>query len=164
MSKGMKGDGNGVATPDAANAGAPVVLQVERLTTVFDLGGLEAPAVRAVSFEIRAGEALALVGESGSGKSVTALSLLGLVRPPGRITDGSILDRVPSWEARLGDNVRGVLPSGDGDAPDGPLARFPQFRTVGENIGALTRLTPTQANMLAELAGWGVLESGDTLV
>ena len=72
-------------------------------------------------------------------------------------------DRVPSWEARLGDNVRGVLLSGDGDAPDGPLARFPQFRTVGENIGALTRLTPTQANMLAELAGWGVLESGDTL-
>ena len=91
MSKGMKGDGNGVATPGAANAGAPVVLQVERLTTVFDLGGREAPAVRAVSFEIRAGEALALVGESGSGKSVTALSLLGLVRPPGRITDGSIL-------------------------------------------------------------------------
>ena len=64
-------------------------------------------------------------------------------------------DRVPSWEARLGDNVRGVLPSGDGDAPDGPLARFPQFRTVGENIGALTRLTPTQANMLAELTGLG---------
>jgi peptide/nickel transport system ATP-binding protein len=69
----------------------PVLLQVTSLTTVFDLGDREAAAVRAVSFEIRVGESLALVGESGSGKSFTALSLLGLVRPPGRITGGSIL-------------------------------------------------------------------------
>ncbi len=68
-----------------------MVLQVDRLTTVFDLGGREAPAVRAVSFAIRAGESLALVGESGSGKSVTALSLLRLIHPPGRISGGSIL-------------------------------------------------------------------------
>ena len=68
-----------------------MLLQVTRLTTVFDLGDREAAAVCAVSFLIRAGETLALVGESGSGKSVTALSLLGLVRPPGRITGGSIL-------------------------------------------------------------------------
>ena len=81
-----------MATRDPAGAaGAPVLLQVTRLTTVFDLGDQEAAAVRAVSFAIRAGETLALVGESGSGKSVTALSLLGLVRPPGRITGGSIL-------------------------------------------------------------------------
>ena len=69
----------------------PLLLQVKGLTTVFDLGDREAAAVRAVSFVIRVGETLALVGESGSGKSVTALSLLGLVRPPGRTTGGSIL-------------------------------------------------------------------------
>ena len=72
-------------------AAGPILLQVTCLTTVFDLGDREAAAVRAVSFTIRAGETLALVGESGSGKSVTALSVLGLVRPPGRITGGSIL-------------------------------------------------------------------------
>ena len=76
---------------DPPATGAPVVLQVDRLTTVFDLGGREAPAVRSVSFVIRAGETLALVGESGSGKSVTALSLLRLIHPPGRITGGSVL-------------------------------------------------------------------------
>jgi len=72
-------------------------------------------------------------------------------------------DRVPAWEAGLRDEVRRVLPSSAGATPDAALARFPHYRTVGENAGALTRLTPTQANLLADLAGWGVLESGDTL-
>src|SRR5471032_623262 len=66
------------------------LLNVERLTTVFDLPGGPVPAVDGISFEIRPGETLGLVGESGSGKSVTALSILRLVQPPGRITGGSI--------------------------------------------------------------------------
>ena len=71
-------------------------------------------------------------------------------------------DRVPAWEAGLPDEVRRMLP-GAGETPDASLARFPHYRTIGENVGALTRLTPTQANLLAELAGWSVLESSDML-
>src|SRR5262245_25040073 len=66
------------------------MLEVSNLTTVFDLQSGPAKAVDDVSFEIRAGETLGLVGESGSGKSVTALSLLRLVQPPGRIASGHI--------------------------------------------------------------------------
>jgi peptide/nickel transport system ATP-binding protein len=42
-----------------------------------------------VSFEVRSGETLGIVGESGCGKSVTALSVLRLIQPPGRIESGS---------------------------------------------------------------------------
>jgi hypothetical protein len=72
-------------------------------------------------------------------------------------------DRVPGWEAGLSDEVRRVFAGGAGQTPDPALVRFPHYRTVGENPGALTRLTPRQVNLLAELAGWGVLESSDTL-
>jgi oligopeptide/dipeptide ABC transporter ATP-binding protein len=44
------------------------------------------PVVDGLSFEVRRGEVLGLVGESGAGKTMTALSLLGLVPPPGRVS------------------------------------------------------------------------------
>ena len=67
------------------------LLSVEHLTTVFDTAHGPVPAADDVSFEIRAGETLGLVGESGSGKSVTALSIMRLVQPPGRIAGGQLV-------------------------------------------------------------------------
>jgi oligopeptide/dipeptide ABC transporter ATP-binding protein len=73
----------------AANK-APV-LSVRGLSTVYETGGATTHAVRDVSFDLRANERLGIVGESGSGKSALALSILGLIEPPGRVSGGEIM-------------------------------------------------------------------------
>ncbi|MDC1322660.1 ABC transporter ATP-binding protein [Pseudomonadales bacterium] len=66
------------------------LLKVEDLHVEFATYGGTVHAVRGVSFDINAGETLAIVGESGCGKSVTVQSLMGLIpMPPGQITQGS---------------------------------------------------------------------------
>ena len=67
------------------------VLTAKGLVTRLRTSAGDANAVDGVSFDLLAGETLALVGESGSGKSVTALSLMRLVPdPPGRVVAGEI--------------------------------------------------------------------------
>jgi oligopeptide/dipeptide ABC transporter ATP-binding protein len=66
------------------------LLRVRNLTTVFRVAGGLVRAVDDVSFELRRGETLGIVGESGSGKSMTALSILRLVQPPGETRGGPI--------------------------------------------------------------------------
>ena len=68
-----------------------VVLEVHNLITYFYTEEGIVRAVEGVSFKIFKGEVLGLVGETGCGKSVTALSILRLIRPPGRIEGGEII-------------------------------------------------------------------------
>jgi oligopeptide/dipeptide ABC transporter ATP-binding protein len=66
------------------------LLDVEDLKVEFATEDGLVTAVNGVSFSVRRGETLAIVGESGSGKSVSALSVMGLIEKPGRISGGEI--------------------------------------------------------------------------
>jgi oligopeptide/dipeptide ABC transporter ATP-binding protein len=73
---------------DAAAEGA--VLEIRGLAVEFPLSSGAVTPVLDVSFTLGKREKLGLVGESGSGKSLTALSLMRLLPPPGRIAAGSV--------------------------------------------------------------------------
>ena len=66
------------------------LLRVKGSPRSFRLPGGDVRAVDNVSLELRRGETLGLVGESGSGKSMTAMSILRLVQPPGETQGGPI--------------------------------------------------------------------------
>jgi oligopeptide transport system ATP-binding protein len=67
-----------------------VLLQVEDLSVEFDTPHGTVRAVDGVSWEVHAGETLAILGESGSGKSVSTQALTGILEmPPGRIVSGT---------------------------------------------------------------------------
>ncbi len=69
------------------------LITVERLKTYFYTDDGVVKAVDDVSLVVPKGETLGLVGESGCGKSVTALSIIRLIGPPGKIAGGRIVMR-----------------------------------------------------------------------
>ena len=66
------------------------LLEVRDLRTSFRMRDGVVRAVDGATFGVDRGEVLGLVGESGCGKSVTSLSILRLIAPPGEITGGSV--------------------------------------------------------------------------
>jgi len=71
------------------NSRSPL-LEIDKLSTYFDTHSGLVKAVDGVDIKLYPGDCLGVVGESGSGKSVTFLSVMGLIKKPGRIASGSI--------------------------------------------------------------------------
>src|ERR1700686_2831315 len=93
-----------IAADESMSTGSPL-LSIHDLRTYFYTEAGVSRSVDGVSFDIGAGETLGIVGESGCGKSVTALSILRLIQPPGRIGPGSATDwggRDPRHCRRIG--------------------------------------------------------------
>ena len=96
LDDGVAGAGDGQGRAAARSRG---------LRTEFRLKSGGVKAVNDVSFDIYPGDVLGIVGESGSGKSVTARSIMRMLRPPGEIVAGSrpLRRRGPARAARTRD-------------------------------------------------------------
>jgi oligopeptide/dipeptide ABC transporter ATP-binding protein len=75
----------------AQNDNKKPLLEVRNLKTYFYTEDGLVRAVDGVNFEVYPGEVFGLVGESGCGKSVTSLSIMRLIAPPGKVAEGEIL-------------------------------------------------------------------------
>jgi oligopeptide/dipeptide ABC transporter ATP-binding protein len=117
------------------------LLEIENLHTYFYTDTGIARAVDGVSLSVGVGETVGVVGESGCGKSVTALSILRLVRPPGRIEPGSAMRfegrDLLRLEEREMQRVRGNRIAMVFQEP--MTALNPVF-TVGDQIGEVARI------------------------
>ena len=78
------------ARPSGAVA-TPWLLDVENLHVQFNTSRGVVRAVEGISYQVRAGEVVALVGESGCGKSVSSLAIMRLLAQSGRVTQGRIV-------------------------------------------------------------------------
>jgi len=93
-----------------------------------------------VSFDIAAGETLGLVGESGSGKSVTALSIVRLLRAPGRMSGGHVRFKDVDLRTLSEPQMRAVRGRQIGFVFQEPMTALDPVYTVGAQIGEALRV------------------------
>lgn len=115
------------------------VLEVDGLHTYFSLDSAILKAVRGVDFSLARGRTLGLVGESGCGKTVTALSLMGLVPPPGKIVAGSVRlrDREDNFRELIGlseKKMRRIRGREMGMIFQEPMTSLNPVFTIGEQV------------------------------
>ena len=117
------------------------LLDVEKLSTVFDTDNGLVRAVNHVSFSLESGTTMGLVGESGCGKSVTALSLMRLVpNPPGRIESGRIMFQGRNILSLNEAEMRGLRGNEISMIFQEPMTSLNPVFTIGDQIGEVFRL------------------------
>jgi oligopeptide/dipeptide ABC transporter ATP-binding protein len=116
------------------------LLEIEDLRVEFDTPEGTARAVDGVSLQVREGETLGLVGESGCGKSLTALSVLRLIDPPGRIASGRILYRGRSLLPLSEPEMRKIRGKEIALIFQEPVAALNPVFTVGSQIAETIRV------------------------
>ncbi|HEU4570238.1 MAG TPA: ABC transporter ATP-binding protein [Gemmatimonadales bacterium] len=110
------------------------LLSVEDLRIAFPAPGGAVHPVDGVSFTVDRGETLALVGESGCGKSLTALALLQLVPPPGRVVGGRVRLGEVDVTALRGEALRAVRGRRIGMVFQDPLTSLNPVLRVGDQV------------------------------
>src|SRR5258706_7688405 len=116
------------------------LLEVTNLRTQFPTRAGLVKSVDGVSFRIAEGELLGLVGESGCGKSITALSIMRLISPPGKIVGGSVKFKGEELTTASDERLREIRGNDIAMIFQDPMTSLNPVFTVGEQIAEALRL------------------------
>ncbi|MBF0170034.1 MAG: ABC transporter ATP-binding protein [Nitrospinae bacterium] len=116
------------------------LLEIDNLTVRFSGPDGVARAVNGVSYAVEAGQAVGVVGESGCGKTVTALSILRLIQPPGKISGGRILFEGTDLLTLSEEEMRKVRGAEIAMIFQEPMTALNPVFTIGDQIGEGIRL------------------------
>lgn len=124
------------------------LLTVENLRIDYLVDGSPRTAVAGVSFEVNAGEVVAIVGESGSGKTTTAQSIINLLPGNARVSAGTVSFDGTDLTKLTRKEWQGVRGKEIGLIPQDPTASLDPLQRVGDQVAeALTihRIQPRKA-------------------
>lgn len=110
------------------------LLEIKGLSTVFHTELGLARAVDNISLSVEPGKVLGVVGESGCGKSITSLSILRLVPPPGEIVSGEIVFDGQNLLSLSEANMRSIRGNKIALIPQDPMTSLNPVYTVGDQI------------------------------
>ncbi|MGR6320591.1 ABC transporter ATP-binding protein [Micromonospora soli] len=120
-------------------AGRPL-LELRDLDTDIALRRGTVHALDGVSLQVMPGETLGVVGESGSGKTMTALSIMGLLPPGGRVSGGQILFEGRDLRSLPADEVRRIRGVRMGMVFQDPLTSLNPTMRIGFQVGEPLRV------------------------
>lgn len=135
------------------------LLEIQGLSTHFFTRAGVIKAVDNVSLRLQKGRVLGLVGESGSGKTITALSILNLVPPPGKIVSGSILFEGRDLLALPPEEMRSIRGSRISMIFQEPMTALNPVFTVGNQIAEVLTTHQDISNKDAMAASVELLRS-----
>src|SRR5256714_8530362 len=136
------------------------LLEVKNLATHFPTREGLVRAVDGISFYLDRGELLGLVGESGCGKSMTALSIMRLVPPPGKIVAGEILFEGRNLLQLSNREMRDVRGNDIAMIFQDPMTSLNPVFTVGEQIAEALRLHRRLSRKAARAAAVEAMREG----
>lgn len=114
---------------------AEPLLKVRDLRVGYEVPGDLVVPVEGVSFDLNPHEVVGLVGDAGSGKSTTALALMGLARPPGKILGGTAMFDGRDLLSLPDDEIRAIRGRDIGIIVQNPRAALNPMLRVGRQIG-----------------------------
>jgi len=139
LDSGISNSEQGVTT--AQTTQVDKLVEIDKLTVQFKMGGDVNEVVKGVSLDVYRGETLAIVGESGSGKTVTAMSILKLLpSPPAQWPSGEIRYQGENVLALSESKLRAMRGYKVGVIFQEPMMSLNPLHTVGKQIAEVLKI------------------------